>query len=167
MDSSPFVRVQYRTIFVVFASLTFFLTKPVSPQSAKPNLSGTWELNLSKSKLSRAHKAKSDRYKIRHSEPQLVMEYTYSGDTETFYYRTDGKERPPEPQHWDILAKAYWDGDTLVIEKRQEIDQFRMLSVSRFTLSQDGQSLAVVRHATRNSFSLDLDESLVYERRSR
>jgi hypothetical protein len=124
-----------------------------------------WELDLSKSKLSRVHSAGTDRYKIKHSEPQLLVEHMYSsGSIETSRYTTDGKECLPNPEHREQLAKAYWDGDTLVIEKHQETGQDRITWMFRYTLSQDGQSLAVTRHVTRNSYSADIDESLVYEK---
>lgn len=93
------------------------------------------------------------------------MEHTYSSDSETYRYMTDGKIGLPNPEHRDVLAKAYWDGDTLVIEKHQETGQSRITWVSRYTLSQDGQSLAITRHVTENSFSSNLDETLVYEKR--
>jgi hypothetical protein len=153
-----------RAIIIVLASLTCIVAKPTLAQSPKPNLSGTWELNLSESKLSRGHRAVHDRYKIRHLEPQLIVEYTDSSISETSRYTTDGKLRPPDPQHLEELAKAYWDGDTLVIEKHHEIYQDRITWIGRYTLSQDGQSLAVAKHVTRNSFSIDLDESLVYDK---
>jgi hypothetical protein len=157
----------HNCIVLIALALSCFIANPASAQLAKPNLSGTWELNVSKSKLSRMHRAGTDRYKITHSEPQLRMEHTYPSGGETSRYTTDGTPMLADLDRRDVLAKAYWDGDTLVIEKHQEIDEgrLRMTWTSRFTLSQDGQSLAVTKHATRNSFSADLDESLVYEKR--
>jgi hypothetical protein len=152
-------------ILVVLA--LWFVVTHVSAQLAKPNLSGTWELNPTKSKLLRVHRGGTDRYKITHSEPQLWMEHTYSSRSETSRSTTDGTPMPTDPDHRDVLAKAYWDGGTLVIERHYEIDEgrFRFTWVGRYKLSQDGQSLAVTQHVTRNSFSLDLDESLVYDKR--
>jgi hypothetical protein len=153
-------------LVIVLGLLCCFAAKRLAAQSVKPNLSGTWELNVSKSKLSRLHRAGTDRYKIRHSDPRLMMEHTYpSGNTDTSYYTTDGKQGLPNPQYWQELAKAYWDGDTLVIEKHQETSQVSITWMYRYTLSRDGHSLAVTRHVTKNSFSADLDESLIYEKR--
>ena len=77
---------------------------------------------------------------------------------------TDGKLRVPNPLNGKLVAKPYWDGNTLVIEKFQETDQGRMDWLDRYSLSKDGQSLAVTYHATRASFSV-LDESLIYEKK--
>ena len=68
------------------------------------------------------------------------------------------------PVDGETLAKTYWDGNTLVIEKRQELGPGGIRWVSRYTLSQDGKSLAVTYHVNQSSFSAAFDESLTYEK---
>ena len=54
----------------------------------------------------------------------------------------DGKERVANRSTEDGVtrAKAYWDGDTLVIQKQQETDRGQVAFVVRYTLSQDGKA---------------------------
>jgi hypothetical protein len=148
-------------ILVVLA--LWFVVTHVSAQQAKPNLTGTWKLNLNKSKLAPRHgPAGGDSYTIKHSEPRLEMEHMFSGRSEIYSYVTDGKERVANRslQDGETRAKTYWDGDTLVIEKHQAGSFW----VSRYTLSQDGKSLAVTHGVNKSSFSNAFDESLTYEK---
>jgi hypothetical protein len=162
MNSSRHVlRCHSRIALIVFAFWLSSTSTPVSAQQPKPNLSGTWKLNLNKSKLAPLHRAGSDRYKIKHSEPRLEVEHTFDGRSETSSYVTDGKEHTANMswQDGDTRAKTYWDGDTLVMER------LRLGSwMSRYILSQDGKSLTVNHHVYKSSFSDAFDESLTYEK---
>jgi hypothetical protein len=150
---------------IILIILVFFFCSGaphVSAQQVRPNLSGTWKLNLSKSKPAPQRPFGGDRYKIKHLEPRLEM--VHEGNT--YLYVTDGKQHVANisPAEGKTLAKTYWDGDTLVIEKRQEIGPRDSSWVSRYTLSQDGKSLTVTHHVDRSSFSAAFDESLTYEK---
>ena len=170
MDShSPVVPIHSRITLMVLAFLFCSVATNVSAQQAKPNLSGTWKVNLSKSKPARQHGPGGERYKIKHSDPRLEIELTFDGRSETYTYITDGKERTANASLRDgtTQAKAYWDSDTLVIEKHQAIrfqDVGAFVSISHYTLSQDGKSLAVTHHVNKSSLSADFDESLTYEK---
>src|SRR5882672_761452 len=109
------------TLILVF--LFCSVAPHVSAQQSKPNLTGTWNLNLNKSKLAPQHGPGSDRYKIKYSEPRVEMEHTFNGRSETYSYVTDGKERMANGSLQDgaTRAKAYWDIDTLVIEKPRQL----------------------------------------------
>jgi hypothetical protein len=158
----PALPIHRRITLIVLASLFCFGAIHASAQQVKPNLTGTWKLNLSKSKLASQHPPGDDRYKIKHLEPRLEM--VHGGDP--YRYITDGKEHVANrsPVDGETLAKTYWDGDTLVIEKRQELGPGGSRWVSRYTLSQDGKSLAVTHHVNQSSFSAAFDESLTYEK---
>lgn len=167
MDSPRLVfPIHSRIALIVLAFLFCSVATHASAQQAKPNLTGTWKLNLSKSKLAPQHGPGSDRYKIKHSGPRIEMEHTFDGQSETYSYMTDGKERVANrsPKDGETRAKAYWDGDTLVIEKHQEIGPGGSVWMSRYILSQDGKGLAVTHHVNKSSFSAAFDESLTYEK---
>jgi hypothetical protein len=155
------LRLQSRTAFVIFAFLCCSAVRNVSAQQAKPILAGTWKLNLSKSRLAPQHPRESDIYKIRQSEPRLEVIHIFSGRSETYSYVTDGKERVANRsvQDGELRAKAYWDGDTLVIDKQQG-----SAWTSRYSLSHDGKSLIVTQHITRSAFSAPFDEFLTYDK---
>jgi hypothetical protein len=152
-----------RVTLIVLALLFFSTAKYDSAQQAKPNLTGTWKLNLSKSKLATQHGPfRDESYKIKHLEPRLEM--VHAG--ETYRYVTDGKEHVANrsPVAPETLAKTHWDGDTLVIEKRQEVGPGGSSWVSRYALSQDGKTLVVTNNVQRSSLSAAFDESLTYEK---
>jgi hypothetical protein len=162
MDSPCHVSsVHSRITLTVLAFLFWSVAMHVSAQQAKPNLTGTWKLNRSKSIPAPKHGSGGDFYKIKHSEPRLEMVHG-----ETYSYVIDGKERVANRSTQDGVtrAKAYWVGDTLVIEKHQETRRGEVDFVVRYTLSQDGKSLAVTHHVDRSWFSGAFDESLNYEK---
>ncbi|MFZ0913560.1 MAG: hypothetical protein WBQ76_11685 [Candidatus Korobacteraceae bacterium] len=158
----PFLPAHCRIILIILAFFFCSGATHASAQQVRPNLSGTWKLNLSKSKLAPQHPPRDDRYKIKHLEPRLEM--VHEGNI--YRYVTDGKQHVANysPVEGETLAKTYWDGDTLVIEKRQEIGPGGSTWVSRYMLSQDGKSLAVTHHVNQSSFSAAFDESLTYEK---
>jgi hypothetical protein len=158
----PVLPIHRRITLIILAFLFCSGATHAPAQQVRPNLTGTWKLNLSKSKLAPEHPPRADRYKIKHLEPRLEMVH----GSDTYRYITDGKEHVANrsPVDGETLAKTYWDGDTLVIEKRQEIGPGGSSWVSRYTLSQDGKSLAVTHHVNQSSFSAAFDESLTYEK---
>ena len=82
----PVLPICHRITFTTLASLLFcFGAIHASAQQVKPNLTGTWKLNLSKSKLASQHPPGDDRYKIKHLEPRLEM--MHGGDPLPLHYR--------------------------------------------------------------------------------
>ena len=163
-DDVPGIQQWIMFIFLVF--VVSFATHS-SAQEAKPNLSGTWKLNVSKSKLAPLHHSEDDWYRIKHTEPKMDVVHTLDGIRQVSFYVIDGKERLANmtAKHGEIWAKAYWDVDTLVVERHQEIVASGLIlhsaSTSRITLSRDRQSMTVNHLMLNGSF----DESLTYERR--
>ena len=138
-----------------------------SSAQQQPNLSGTWTLDLSASKLAAQHRREHDTYMIKMKEPRLQVTHVTDGKNEIFTYVIDGKERMANVpgQSAAIRGKAYWDGDTLVIEKNQDSGDFGTTSwTSRYSLSQNGKTLTIIEHVTRSAFSAPFDETLVYDR---
>jgi hypothetical protein len=138
-----------------------------SAQQQKPNLSGTWTLNLSASKFAAPHKHEHDTYMIKMKEPRLQVTHVTDGRNEIFTYVTDGKEHMANVpgQSAAIRFKAHWDGDTLVIDKNEDSGDFGTTSwTSRYSLSQNGKTLTIIEHVTRSAFSAPFDETLVYDR---
>jgi hypothetical protein len=165
----PVLPIRTRIILIVLVSMFCSVGPYVLAQQVKPNLTGKWKINLSKSKLAPQHGPGIDRYKIKHSEPRVEMDHMFFNGArgETYAYVTDGKERIVNGSLQDgpTRARAHWDGDTLVIEKQRAIGSVGTFEwISRYTLSQDGKSLAVIQHANKSSFSAAIDESLIYEK---
>jgi hypothetical protein len=115
-------RFRSRTSLAILAFFCCLVLRHSFAQQRKPDLGGTWKLNLSSSRFALQRKPAGDTYKIKHAEPRLKVEYLFDGRSETYSYIVDGKERVANRSVLDgeTRAKAYWDGDTLVIEKHQD-----------------------------------------------
>ena len=164
-SSRPVLPICSRITVVSLAFLLCSVAIHVSAQQTKPDLSGTWKLKPSKSKLDVDHPVVPDKCKINHSEPRLVMVYTFPVSSETYSYMTDGEERVvnSSSQNGVTRAKAFWDGDTLVIEGRN--DRARVSWIDRYTLSQDGRNLVVAQRISKSSFGPAFDQLLTFEKR--
>ncbi len=80
----PLLPIYTRITLLSLAFLFCSVATHVSAQQTKPDLSGTWKLNLSKSKLAAQHPHESDEYRIKHSEPRLVSVHTFYSRSETY-----------------------------------------------------------------------------------
>jgi len=173
-DDVPGIQQRITFIFFVFVvSFVVSFAAHSSGQEAKPNLSGTWKLNVGKSKFDPQRHSEDDWYKIKHTEPRLDIVHTLHGRRQVYFYVIDGKERlanmSAAAHDGEIWAKAYWDVDTLVVERRHEIGASGLIlhsaSTSRYTLSRDRQSLTVKHHFEESPLNSAFDEFLLYEKK--
>jgi len=152
---------QARTLSLLVALVCWFTFTESFGQQQRPDLSGTWKLNLKASKLAPAHE--TDACQIKHAEPLIEVRCSFHGRNELYSYMTDGKERIANiSADGTIRAKTYWDGETLVIEKRQ--DRGDTAWVSRYRLSQDAKVLELTQHITKSAVRSPFDESLYYDK---
>jgi hypothetical protein len=165
--SLPHARLISTAPYFILVVLFAFAGRPATAQEAKPNLTGTWNLNLAKSKLADAHPHRSDSYEIKHQEPKIVVVHNFGASSETFFYVVDGKERLARlgSNGDQIRAKAMWEGASLVLEKRQTLVPRDTLWTSRYTLSEDGKSLVITHHVKQSTFGSPGDEWLVYDKK--
>jgi hypothetical protein len=120
--------------------------------STKPNLSGTWVLDVSKSDLGQMPAPDSRTDTIEHKEPSFKVTVNQTGGalgqmTFTLNAVTDGKT----VSTWTIFGSdakstAQWDGNTLVVHTDTKIQEDPTTFVSRYTLSPDGNTLNVQGH---------------------
>jgi hypothetical protein len=121
------------------------------PALAKPNFTGDWKLNASKSTFSGQMPAPdSMTYKVTHDDPKLTTATKQSGQFGEFEqhanYTTDGKESTNEGfQGSTMKSVAKWDGDTLVIETKAQFGDNEVTITQKWTLSADGKTLNVTQ----------------------
>ena len=123
-----------------------------SPASAKPNLTGTWVLDLSKSDLGQMPAPDSRTDVIEHKDPSFKLTVDQNGGgmgpmTFTLNAVTDGKT----VSTWTVMGNdakstAHWDGNTLVVHTDTKIQDDPATFESRYTLSPDGNTLNVQAH---------------------
>ena len=76
-----------------------FLALAALPALAKPNFTGDWKLNASKSTFGQMPAPDSMTYKVKHDDPKLTADTKQSGQFEMeqhLNYTTDGKESTNE-----------------------------------------------------------------------
>jgi hypothetical protein len=144
-------------VVVVILVLLCWGTHDGMGQQSKPNLSGTWKLNSAKTEHPQWWRETRDyACVIEHSESKVSMTHISQSGNQTDFYLTDGKEHIARSPHHDeqLRAKAYWDGNTLVIESHREAGDFRVsVWTSRYELSQDGKTLQVSEHFLKSPSS--------------
>jgi hypothetical protein len=99
----------------------FWLT-PLSAQSAgDPDLSGTWRMNSTKSKLPKASKAGSQTIVIKQNGLAIEFHHDVDGKQSVENFTADKKEKlvreVPEAGS-KIVVKAYWKGRTFITESK-------------------------------------------------
>src|SRR5438105_5674927 len=103
---------------ILWFAAAAFLTGSQAAQ-AKPNFSGEWKLNASKSEFGPMPAPTSRTDKIAHADPALKITTTQSGQngdvTYDLKYATDGSETTNELRGNAMKSTSKWDGDTLLI----------------------------------------------------
>jgi hypothetical protein len=137
-------------------------------ESSTPDLSGTWRLNLEKSKIAKHSPIGSETLVIKCAGNSIHVASTLDGKESTEMYVVDGKEHVdlsvPGAGQWH--SKAQWKKSVLITEfvgRVKGIDggDFEILhNTHRWTLSPGGRSLA-----ERVSTSVDVvpDQLFVYD----
>lgn len=143
----------------LLALLLFNVNTILYAQNSAPNFSGTWRLNLEKSKLPKGTKVQSQTIAITCSGESIQMRYSTDGKESTEAYTTDGKERTiNENQGGKVVVKAKWKGPVLIIETiaRLKLPSDPLFNGSevihnkeRWKLSADGRILTVEQDEPR------------------
>jgi hypothetical protein len=112
----------------------------IASAQTKPDFSGTWKMNLEKSKFAGGG-PDNLLIKIDHKEPAFAESWTVStpNGERSFEakYTTDGKETEQEVMGRTAKTSAKWDGNALVIEWTSEGGFFKR----KISLSADGKTI--------------------------
>jgi hypothetical protein len=134
---------------------------------AKPNLTGTWNVDLAKSNFGGLEAPKSARYLIRHLGSKLEMQYEQDGHITRVDVTPDGEEHILETgPDTENLARVYWSGAVLVFEGRirpmPSSNAPPVKWTSRWSLSPDKKVLTIERHISSDQASVD--QKVVFEK---
>ncbi len=117
---------------------------------AKPNFSGEWKLNASKSDFGMMPAPTSLVQKITHNDPELKVVRTQVSERGEFtnesVYTTDGKECVNKSRFGETKSTLKWDGDVLVIESKMDFQGNAVTVTEKWSLSEDGKTLTLNRH---------------------
>lgn len=116
---------------------------------SRPNFSGTWVLDLSRSSLE-IPAPDSSIFVIDHDEPQLVAERTHvlGGEANTVRtaLETDSVLRSVRVGDLEIPTRVYWDGDALVLEQEWSQGDVQITNHVRYTLADKGETMVADEH---------------------
>ncbi len=115
---------------------------------AKPDFSGGWKLNISKSDFGALPAPESATLKIEHKDPALKMVSTTVGSSgERSYelsFTTDGKECTNWIGNVEVKSVLRWEGATLILEHKAAGGEVTLKD--EWALSEDGRTLTITRH---------------------
>jgi hypothetical protein len=152
-----------RAVTASFVLLTF---TALSFAQGKPNLSGTWKLNTSKSDFGVLPGPDSRTDVIEHADPVLtdhVDASTAQGPQKyTMNLTTDGKEAVNQLGPNQAKSTATWDGSNLVVNTNLKYNDQDVVIKSVWTVSPDGKTLTQEVHLA--SPMGETDQKLVYEK---
>jgi hypothetical protein len=150
MNSRTLTRMAVALVSITIAAYVTEHRNDVQAQR-RPDLTGTWKLNLSKSKTQDGS-LMTELYDsfvmtIDHREPQLNIEQNIvqegSRRIVPITVTTDGKETKSKILNAPATASAKWDGDTLSISLRRELAEGGYVeSIRTLRVSPDGKTMS-------------------------
>jgi hypothetical protein len=154
-----------RRLAALAAFLVFVLAAAGHAQ-AKPNLGGTWKLNVSKSDFGPFPAPISSTWKVTHEDPALKIEISQTSAQGEFSaelsYTTDGKESTNTMRGAPVKSIVKWDQDALTLDSKFTMGGNDIEIKDRWTVSEDGKALTVKRRFS--SSQGELDQTVVYEK---
>jgi hypothetical protein len=133
----------------------------------KPNLSGTWKLNNSKSEFGPVSAPDSRIDTIEDNEPSIKITSVRTGGamgngTITTDLLTDGRETTSKIFGNDAKTTAHWEGDSLVVNVKTSMQGSDATFKNVYTLGADGKSLTIASHVSGPMGEVDL--KLVFDK---
>lgn len=124
----------------------------------KPDFSGTWKFNPSKSIL-QIPAPDSSVFVVEHREPVFRIQRTHvfgqKSDTFALDLTTDGKEVTVDRGDMQIRARVYWEGDTLVFDTRLARLGEEATNLVRYKLAETGDSFTAEERFRNKSLNYD------------
>jgi len=131
---------------------------------AKPNFSGTWKLDVSKSDFGVLPPDNSRTFVIDHSEPVLKIAVSQDGADGkhdfTLNFTTDGKEAVNSYSGLEMKSIMGWESATLVANGKFKYQDQDVTVKEVWKLSDDGKTLVQDAHYT--SPMGEMDTKMVY-----
>ena len=124
------------------------MSSSASAAGPKPNLSGSWKLNASKSDFGQIPPPDSRTEDITDNEPAIKIAAKWTGGpmgdgSNTMDLDTTGKETTSEIMGNEAKCKAKWDGSALVVDISMAMQDADVQIHSTYNLSADGKTLTV------------------------
>lgn len=150
----------------VCAAALIAIALPAGAFAAKPNYSGSWKINTSKSDFGPMPGPEKMERTITHEDPTIKWTQTQGGPngdvTTEMAYTTDGKPSTNKTPRGELTGIAKWDGDVLTITTKREVQGMEITQSERWQLSEDGKTLTMT--AKINTPNGDFQVKLVMDK---
>jgi hypothetical protein len=137
-----------------------------SGSGAKPNYSGTWKLNVSKSDFGPIPGPDSRTDVIEHNDPTLKVSTAQEGaqgkQEYTLNMTTDGKEATNTPGGLEVKSIGGWEANNLVMNIKLRVQDNDVAVKATWLLSEDGKTLTQSQHLS--TAMGELDQKMVFEK---
>jgi len=118
--------------------------------AAKPDFTGEWKMNAAKSGFGGMPAPSKFEQKIVHNEPDLKISMVFAGEFGEFAsdsaYTTDAKECLNTSPMGPSKSTVTWEGDTLVIVTKMDMQGNEITMTNKYTLAEDGKTLTIQGH---------------------
>jgi hypothetical protein len=153
-----------RSTFLSVLLLAALASIVLGQVSRAPDLSGTWKLNLQKSKLLKGSTLGDESLVIKQDGQRLEFDYNSNGKSSAEVYVTDKKDkviREIPAAGSRIVAKAYWKSAALVTETRIDFKMSSPVGAYEMMHTKDSWALSDDGLTLTDKSSSDRGESLL------
>jgi|HubBroStandDraft_1064217.scaffolds.fasta_scaffold04430_5 hypothetical protein len=127
---------------------------------AQPNFSGEWKMNPAKSNFAPLPQPDKLVRKIVQHDSHLKIRTTQFGQQREIVtdlaYTTDGAECKNVIRGQVFTGNAQWDGDTLLVESKREVQGTEIVQRERWDLSADGRTITIGNHVETPQGGFDI-----------
>jgi hypothetical protein len=127
---------------------------------AQPNFSGEWKMNPVKSNFAPLPQPDKLVRKIVQHDSHLKIRTTQFGQQREIVtdlaYTTDGANCKNIISGQEVTGNARWNGDTLLIESKREMQGMAIVQRESWTLSTDGQTITIANHVETPQAAFDI-----------
>lgn len=138
----------FRRSILTISTLALFANL-VSAQD-KPNFSGTWKMDASKSDFGPMPSPSKMERTIDHKDPMLTFKSVQTTDngeqTSETKYMTDGTDSVNKQRGADVKSVAKWDANKLVVKTKREAQGMEISITETWTLAEGGKVLNIVNN---------------------
>jgi hypothetical protein len=128
--------------------------------AAQPNFSGEWKMNPNKSNFAPLPLPEKLVRKISQHDSHLKIRTAQLGQQREIVtdlaYTMDGAPCKNVIRGEEFTGTAQWEGDTLLIESKREVQGMEIIQRERWTLSADGQTLTIGNHIQTPQGAFDI-----------
>lgn len=150
---------QMKTLAIRILPLALLLGA-INSLCAQPNFSGDWKMNPTKSNFAPLPQPERLARKIVQQGSHLKIKTTQFGQQREIVtdisYTTDGAECKNMVSGQPVTGTARWDGDTLLVESKREMQGMEIVQKENWNLSADRRTLTIGNHIETPQGAFDI-----------